>query len=241
MIKKSIVIITSIFISCSRESMKTDYYPNGNVRSEVATVNNLKQGEELGYFETGEVAWIRWYRNDTLEGPAIHYYTNGKPDVEGFFKKGKQSGLVKLYYQSGRLKVMENYTNGIPNGLRESYYLNGKVKMSGYSRSGQPEYYTEFDSLGNIIDKKHHIYFHILNELNTEDSIKIMVGIPGFIATPDKKMSKGWVSTSIQKYGLISEGTMPQMKYNKIDSCYYHVFPPVGETGSYLINIVFFC
>jgi hypothetical protein len=233
--KKTLIIgiATLIFFGCSRT--KKEYYKTGELKAEFSKDDKgLKQGEIIRYYKGGEIEFKTYYLNDTFNGKYEEYYTNGEPKIQTMLIMGVQNGEFLEYFPSGKIKQKSYYTNGKENGLFTYYYENGKIESAINMKNGFTQYYTKYDSLGNVIEKKHSMYLEILNSLNKKDSIKIRERIPGFVSTNMNPMF-----ALIEKYGTIKEGDVPKMKYNTLDSAYYITFPPQKDTGRYVIKTFF--
>lgn len=233
--KKGLIfsLIIIFCISCSRT--KKEYYQSGELKSEYyKDDNNLKQGEVLKYYKNGIIKSIGYCTNDTFNGIYKEYYSNSQLKIQTMFFKGLQNGEFLEYFDNGQIKQKSNYIDGKENGLFIYYYSNGKPESIINMKNGYTLHYTSYDSLGNIVDKKHSMYIEILSPLNKKDSIKIKERVPGFIASNTTPMF-----AVIEKYGTIREGEVPKMQFNPIDSAYYITFPPQKDTGKYVIKTFF--
>ena len=102
--KKTILILTSILITCTlfgQETYKLDY---------CNCVDNIEQ------------------TNPVLSGK-YERQCNGKLIEKGEFLKGVKVGEWISYNKSGKLIARINYKNGLLNGKTELFYANGKPKL----------------------------------------------------------------------------------------------------------------
>lgn len=53
------------------------YFPNGDIETKGKTVNNVYEGESIGYHENGVVGAIAHYKNSDLAGEYVQYYPDG--------------------------------------------------------------------------------------------------------------------------------------------------------------------
>jgi antitoxin component YwqK of YwqJK toxin-antitoxin module len=117
----------------------TEFYPNGNKKSDLTYVNNRPNGPAVMYNENGtkseEGTWVgtRWvgdyhlYYEDGTERQAFNYnqvgqregkqvykHPNGKVAIEVEMKAGKEEGWKKEYDENGNL-------------VRETYFAGGTI------------------------------------------------------------------------------------------------------------------
>ena len=234
--KKIIMLSLTFLIACSDKDIKIVKYPNGNIKL-IAPLNSkgFNEGESIFYYESGIIKSKTFYMNDTINSYSHQFYPNGKIQYIANFKKGKQEGVFFEFYADGHLKQKNNYKQGYENGLFLFYYNNGKLSMSGLTKKDTTQYYTSYDSLGKIIDKKHYMALQILSPLTTKDSIKIKEIIPNFITESDCSLF-----IFIERYNENVVGSYSKMNFNPNDSSYYYTFPPQKETGKFIIKTMFF-
>ena len=60
-------------------------------------------GECIGYYDNGEVMYIRNYKNGKLHGECVGYYDNGKVWYIYNYKHGKRHGEFIYYYKNSVL------------------------------------------------------------------------------------------------------------------------------------------
>jgi hypothetical protein len=235
---KAICLLTvcCLLFSC-RDNTKKVFYPSGKLKQEYRVdEKGLKQGEVISFYEDGTIRFKQNYINDTASGESTEYYPNGQIQIKGFFKNGLQEGPSTEYYQGGQIKARRIYVNGLENGEFAFYFSNGKLKMKGVTKDDTITlYYSLFDSLGNILEKKHRMWLHLLSELSPDDTIKVKAVIPGLYGNQESP-----VFILVRKNSENKEGTLPKMSFNPIDSAYYYSIPPLKDTGNFLININFF-
>lgn len=234
--KTLIAIIPILIYSCSNNQSTVVKYSNGKIKTE-SSVNeqNHKEGQSNHYSENGNIIWKTYYVNDTLEGPSIEYFPNGKIRLIANFNRGEQNGVLLEYFENGKLKQRSQYKMGFEDGFCQFFYQNGQLKLNAIKKRNFTQYFTEYDSLGNIMDKKHLMKIQILSPLTLNDSIKIKEKVPGFISKNDNSLF-----ILIGKNNKALEGAYSKMKFNSNDSCYYFTIPPQKEKGEYRIETTFF-
>ena len=123
------------------------------------------------YFDTGELQYEGYIKNNMPYGRGVKYYKNGTVHMEGIFgdwmiEEGKE------YYENGNLKYEGTYNKGARNYYGPRYYRIGKLyKESGHlcydgtfniqkqGNLGYPlfkgaaSFYTgtEYDELGDVV------------------------------------------------------------------------------------------
>lgn len=76
-------------------------------------------GEEICYFENGQIQVQNFYINGQLHGRCVSYYEDGTLQTEKFYKHGRSEGQHTSYYESGRIKGIINCCEGLLDG----YYI----------------------------------------------------------------------------------------------------------------------
>ena len=134
------------------------FYENGQVRSQGAYTDNLRNGEWTYFFMDGKVEQKGKYRNDRPTGDWKWYYEdgsllreesyingrlndlyteydrNGNVLVQGMYSEGEKFGEWK--YQVGDHVEVGEYLNNMRNGVWKHYYLNGNLKFEGEFKMG---------------------------------------------------------------------------------------------------------
>jgi antitoxin component YwqK of YwqJK toxin-antitoxin module len=70
-------------------------------------------GECIGYYDNGEVYYIKNYKNGERHGKCIWYHYNGEVRCIENYKNGKEHGECKVYHDNGEVECIENYKNGV--------------------------------------------------------------------------------------------------------------------------------
>ena len=129
----STIVPFLFFTSCNNKRngniLKKEYYPNGNLKTEITYSNDtLKNGSAISYYPNGLVWQKLNYRNGALDSIYIEYFENTKVKEQGMYSNGTPMGSFFYYYKNGALKAYnaKDYTG-------ETYYV------------------IRFDSLGNKI------------------------------------------------------------------------------------------
>ncbi|HLV15797.1 MAG TPA: hypothetical protein VKY41_11495 [Xanthomarina sp.] len=83
-------------------------------------------GESLVYYNSGQLAEKRVYKNNKLDGKATWFYESGKEMKTYVYKKGILHGEAKFYNASGELEIEGQYKNDKKDGIWK-YYKNGEL------------------------------------------------------------------------------------------------------------------
>jgi len=145
--------------------VRTDYYPDGKVKTVGSYKGNVPEGIRREYNEQGNVVAAYTYRNGKVvaegvvddegirDGAWREYFDNGQLRAEGVYRNGHRIGKWKFYHPNGNLEQEGSYNNqGNADGpwkwyyddkalLREESFLNGK----------EEGIYTEYDENGSVI------------------------------------------------------------------------------------------
>lgn len=145
--------------------VRTDYYPDGKVKTRASYKGNTPEGIRREYAQTGEVVAAYTYKNGTLigegivddegmrDGPWKEFYEDGQLRSEGVYRNGNRIGKWRFYHPDGALEQEGNYNNqGNTNGLWKWYYANGLLLREENFLNGNSEgIFTEYDENGNVI------------------------------------------------------------------------------------------
>ncbi len=146
--------------------VKTEYYPDGNVRVK-ATYNNENKPEGVWrqYDPEGEIESSYIYKNGIIIGEGIitesgerngfwkEYYDDGLLKGEGRYDHDMKTGSWKYYHRNGQLEQTGGYDAlGRLEGTWQWYYDSGQLHRRESFREGEADGdITEYDADGNII------------------------------------------------------------------------------------------
>ncbi len=82
----------------------TEYYNNGDIKSQVFIINGKKEGEYKKYYKNGILGSCYNYTNDIKNGECKHYHIDGKIWLVYNYINGKIEGQCKEYHENGQLK-----------------------------------------------------------------------------------------------------------------------------------------
>ncbi len=78
------------------------YFENGNIAQKTYYQNGLKEGKQLYFNENGVILKEFGYVNDLLDGPAKLYNPDGTLSKEGVYRANRKYGVWN-YYKNGKL------------------------------------------------------------------------------------------------------------------------------------------
>ena len=93
------------------DGVRTHYYPDGNLDSEVTYVNGQIDGEWTEYFRSGSIRSIFRYENNKRIYEKW-FFENGNIRFEENYKNGEYDGQQKAYSEYGELKSLKEYKEG---------------------------------------------------------------------------------------------------------------------------------
>ena len=85
------------------------YYEDGQVKSKINFKAGFEHGEGVDYYENGRVREQKNYKGGELHGEWIRYYENGQIRSSRNYKDGQITGDLIEYYQDGQIKDIVNY------------------------------------------------------------------------------------------------------------------------------------
>ena len=158
---QTIVSCTGTYVDNKRQGVWTEFYRNGNRRSEISYQDNHKYGLMKSFYENGNLAeegywdgqhWVGSYKfyfssgkiaydwNYGDEGNRVgeqsYYYENGQLMRLGTWVDGYADGLVAEYYDSGNLRCESQWKMGRVDGIMKEYYVSGSLSASRVFRDG---------------------------------------------------------------------------------------------------------
>jgi len=144
-----LLILIANIVVC--DEIKTEYYPNGNLK--------YKGEVKDGYYH----------------GKGQMYYKNGSLYYEGEFLKNDKSGKGKLFYESGKLRYEGEFHHDECEGIGKEYYENGNPKYEGKFVDGMFKSGKSYDENGKLI-KDDNPENNNLSKSFTQEQIKMLKG-----------------------------------------------------------------
>jgi hypothetical protein len=88
----------------------------------------LFSGEQVSYFENGQISAITRWRLGKMEGEQVSYYSNGQVQRISIYSHHLQDGIEKSFYETGTLKSEKLFKRGRPTNNYKLYHKNGRLK-----------------------------------------------------------------------------------------------------------------
>ena len=127
-------VILVFLTACTRT--KSEFWPNGAIKSEITLKDNHYEGPAKFYYETGQIQISCTYKNDKLHGQYLIFYPDGQRKEEQNFWNGVQVGSNKVWDSQGTLIKTANYSDGKLNGRFTEFWPNGSVMTEGEFKNG---------------------------------------------------------------------------------------------------------
>lgn len=106
------------------------YYKKGGAKKYESNLKyGDKNGEEIGYYESGKIQSTWYYENNKENGEEIQYYENGIVKSRTSVKDGKPDGKLILYYPSGVVRSEQLFENGVITNVT-FYFEDGSFNYS---------------------------------------------------------------------------------------------------------------
>lgn len=102
-------------------------YPTGELSSRHTEINGMKEGVMTEYYKDGNVKSERIFKADVQVGRSVIYYPNGKIKKVQYFKDGKIDGGDTLFYENGKPEFLRNYKQGILDGYIRKWNVNDSL------------------------------------------------------------------------------------------------------------------
>ena len=81
------------------------YYPNKQLMEYRAFRNEMKNGEQIAYWDNGNKRFEFIAVNDVYEGELKEWDYNGKLFHLAHYKNGQEDGVQKLWYENGKIRA----------------------------------------------------------------------------------------------------------------------------------------
>lgn len=102
-----------------------DYYSDGVLKYQLK--KDKKKHVVRGYYPSGELEFVAYYKKGELDGVVREYYENGMLKAEIPYKENRRHGLARFYYENGMLMGKIKYKRGRETGEAKFYDENGML------------------------------------------------------------------------------------------------------------------
>ncbi|CAN5530964.1 hypothetical protein BH10BAC1_BH10BAC1_12640 [soil metagenome] len=124
---------------------------SGQKIAEGLYTDDLKEGEWLNYYPSGQIESRIDFTTGKPEGFTIMYFSTGKIKEYGYWHNNKWVGDYELFYENGSThqKIIFN-SDGKRIGFSKFYFLNGIISDVAFVMNGEEEMTLSCDSTGKI-------------------------------------------------------------------------------------------
>jgi len=81
-------IVSSKNVKENMETVETDYYDTGEIKSKECFHNGQKTNEQIGYYKNGRIKYVHYYKNDEMDGVQLQWYPDGTLQTNQVYKNG---------------------------------------------------------------------------------------------------------------------------------------------------------
>ena len=132
--------------------------PNGGQETNYKVTKPINNETKTQYWPNGQVLSQIHYLDGKRNGSCRHWYENGALMNEGVYKNGKMTGFWMSYHRNGQLeshgtyKYTESAVYSRKDGVWEYYYDNGQLQRESIIKDGVEEL-KFYDKDGNLLPK----------------------------------------------------------------------------------------
>jgi antitoxin component YwqK of YwqJK toxin-antitoxin module len=151
--------------------IKTDYYPNGAVKTVASYNGDIAEGVRREYNQEGKITAGYVFTKGALTGEGIvdeegvkegewhEYYADSTIRAVGTYAKGKAIGNWKYYYENGKLESEGKFTkSGLLDGTWHWYFDDGSLRrVQSYIAGLEDGIYEEHDETSRLIVKGQYV------------------------------------------------------------------------------------
>jgi antitoxin component YwqK of YwqJK toxin-antitoxin module len=149
---EELVYTKAEYIGGNVQEVLHQYYPTGQLESEISFSNGENNGPELNYYPNGQLSLEVNSKDGYWEGPYKSFYPNGTVKENGQTSEGYYSGHWQTFYSDGTLESDFDYGDkGKITGVYKYYDKDGKIHYQYEYRKGDIIAYTFYDKEGVVI------------------------------------------------------------------------------------------
>ena len=135
---QTIVSCSGTYIDNKRQGVWTEYYRNGNRRSEISYQDNHKYGLMKSFYENGNLAEEGYWDGQHWVGSYKYYFASGKLAYDwNYGDEGNRVGEQSYYYENGQLMRLGTWVDGYADGLMAEYYDSGNLRCESQWKMGR--------------------------------------------------------------------------------------------------------
>lgn len=119
--------VNKYFINNQQIGEQYNYNSNGILINESTYLDGFPNGIEKGFYETGELKFVRYKKSGMTEGQEIGYYKSGEQKFIRNYSNGKLNGKDIGLYKDGNMFYERNYISGFISGDEIGYDDTGNI------------------------------------------------------------------------------------------------------------------
>ena len=132
------VSCAGMYVDNRRQGVWTEFYRNGNKRSEFSYKDNHKYGLMKSFYENGNIAEEGYWDGQHWVGSYKFYFSNGKVAYDwNYGDEGNREGQQSYYYDNGQLMRLGTWVDGYADGLVAEYYDSGNLRSESQWKMGR--------------------------------------------------------------------------------------------------------
>lgn len=117
----------------------TNYWPNGQKKSEENYLHGLRQGPRQAWYQDGQLWSYGEYVDDKSNGTWTTWFPNGRKAQEITFVNGAWDGPYAEWHENGQKKVVREFVNGVLQGTVTIWDEDGNVVNEIEYKDGEPQ------------------------------------------------------------------------------------------------------
>jgi antitoxin component YwqK of YwqJK toxin-antitoxin module len=135
-----------------KNGLHETFFTSGGKSEESHYENGVMRGEQIFYYENGQIQEVRnMDANGSFSGAYKSYFDNGVLKSEGQYANGSMDGKWKFFYKSGNVKEIVYFKNNTENGPFVEFHENGKMKAEGtYANERENGLLKMYDEKGEL-------------------------------------------------------------------------------------------
>jgi len=151
--------------------VRTDYYPNGRIKTIASYKDDVPEGVRREYDESGKIKKAYIFKEGIITGEGImndkgikegawkEYFPDGKLRAEGLYDDGNRTGEWKFFHRNGSVEQIGHYNrDGRPDGLWQWFFASGEIRIEENYFDGYFDgYMVEYDDDGKILTEGEYI------------------------------------------------------------------------------------
>ena len=146
--------VSATLCLCVNAEVKTEFYKNGQKKTEINLVDGMRQGVATWWHENGQKEFEVNYVDGMWQEVATWWHENGQKKAEINYKDGKEHGLRTDWYENGQKEFEVNYVDGMRQEVATWWHENGQKKAEiNYKDGKEHGLRTQWNENGEIVNR----------------------------------------------------------------------------------------